>query len=84
MAKSKIKTMLICFFDISGIIHYECVPEGTTVNQTFYVEGLLSDFSPQQCIGTFFASSVTDFSRKRHLCMDHPLQSDDFWLVPKL
>jgi hypothetical protein len=32
--------MLICFFDIRGIIHFEFVPEGTTVNQTLYVEVL--------------------------------------------
>jgi transposase len=38
MSKSKMKTMLICFFDIRGIIHFEFVPEGTTVNETFYVE----------------------------------------------
>jgi hypothetical protein len=30
----------ICFFDIRGIIHFEFAPEGTTVNQTFYVEVL--------------------------------------------
>jgi hypothetical protein len=40
MTKSKFKTMLICFFDVRGIIHFEFVPEGTTVNQTFYVEVL--------------------------------------------
>jgi hypothetical protein len=38
MSKSKIKTMLTCFFNIRGIIHFEF--EGTTVNQTFYVEVL--------------------------------------------
>jgi hypothetical protein len=32
--------MLICFFDISSIVHFEFVVEGTTVNQTFYVEAL--------------------------------------------
>jgi hypothetical protein len=32
--------MLICFFNIRGIIHFEFVLEGTTVNQTFYVEVL--------------------------------------------
>jgi hypothetical protein len=37
MSNSKIKTMLSCFLDIRGIIHFEFVPEGTTVNQTFYV-----------------------------------------------
>jgi hypothetical protein len=38
--KVKIKTMLKCFCDMRGNIHFESVPEGTTVNQTFYVEVL--------------------------------------------
>jgi hypothetical protein len=29
--------MLICFFDIRGIIHFEFVPEKTIVNQAFCV-----------------------------------------------
>jgi histone-lysine N-methyltransferase SETMAR len=33
--------MLICFSDIRSAIHFEFVPEGTTVNQTFYVEVLI-------------------------------------------
>jgi hypothetical protein len=40
MSKSENKTMLISFFDIRGIIHYEFVSEGNIVNQTFYVEAL--------------------------------------------
>jgi hypothetical protein len=32
--------MLIWFFNIRGIIHFEFVPEGKTVNQIFYVEVL--------------------------------------------
>jgi hypothetical protein len=32
--------MLICFFYIRGVINSDIVPEGTTVNQTFYVEVL--------------------------------------------
>jgi hypothetical protein len=40
ISKSKIKTMLICFFDIRGNIQFESIPEGATVNQTFYVEVL--------------------------------------------
>jgi hypothetical protein len=75
MSKSKIKTMLICFFNIRVIIHFEFVPEGTTVNHTFYMEVLkrfversLIDSSPQQHAGMFFTSNVAVFSKKRHLC----------------
>ena len=37
---SKIKSMLICFFDSQGIIHKEFAPPGQTINQTFYPEVL--------------------------------------------
>ena len=41
MRKSKIKSMLFCFFlDSQGIVHKEFVPPGQTVNQTFYREVL--------------------------------------------
>jgi len=40
MSKSKIKSILICFFDSQGIVHKEFVPPGQTVNQTFYQEVL--------------------------------------------
>jgi hypothetical protein len=36
-AKSKIKTMLMTFFDKQVVIHKEFVPEGQTVNNAFYV-----------------------------------------------
>ena len=32
--KSKVKVMLIMFFDIQGIVHFEFLPQGQTVNQT--------------------------------------------------
>ena len=38
--KSNVKTMMICFFDIKGLIHFEFVPHGQTVNQLFYLEVL--------------------------------------------
>jgi hypothetical protein len=38
MSKSKIKTMLVIFFNIQGIIMTWYVPPGQTVNETYYVE----------------------------------------------
>ena len=35
--KSKVKTMLICFYDSKGIVHHEFVPPGTNVNAPFYL-----------------------------------------------
>jgi hypothetical protein len=40
MSNSKIKKMLICSFDIRGIIYCESVSEGNADNQTFHVEVL--------------------------------------------
>ena len=36
LQKSKVKTMLVCFYDSKGIIH-EFVPEGQTVTGSFSV-----------------------------------------------
>lgn len=40
MSKSRVKTMLIVFFDKRGLIHKEFVPQGKTVNAEFYKEVL--------------------------------------------
>ncbi|UYV82176.1 hypothetical protein LAZ67_21001267 [Cordylochernes scorpioides] len=40
MSKSRIKTMIIVFFDIRGIVHCEFVPQGQTVKSAFYLEVL--------------------------------------------
>jgi len=34
--KSNIKTMLVAFFDIDGLVHHEFIPTGQTVNKEFY------------------------------------------------
>jgi hypothetical protein len=42
--KSRIKNMLIIFFDCQGVVHQVFVPEGKTVNSEFYkglMDGLL-------------------------------------------
>jgi len=36
MSKSKLKCMLVCFFDSMGIVHKEWVPAGQTVSQYYY------------------------------------------------
>ena len=38
--KSNVKNMLICFFDIKGLVHFVFVQQGQTVNQMFYLEVL--------------------------------------------
>ncbi|GFY33319.1 uncharacterized protein TNCV_1897711 [Trichonephila clavipes] len=40
MSKSRMKAMLIVFFDKNGVVHSELVPEGQTVNGAFYMEVL--------------------------------------------
>jgi len=36
MSRSRVKTMIIIFFNSRGIVHKEFVPPGQTVNHTFY------------------------------------------------
>ena len=37
---SKVKVMLIVFFDIHGLVHHEFIPTGQTVNKEYYLDVL--------------------------------------------
>jgi hypothetical protein len=43
--KSRVKTMLVIFFDWQGVIHKEFVPEGETINAVYYKGVMELDFS---------------------------------------
>ena len=40
LQKSKVKKMLLCFYENKGVIHHEIVPEGQTVTGSFYMSVL--------------------------------------------
>ncbi|UYV75719.1 hypothetical protein LAZ67_13001109 [Cordylochernes scorpioides] len=40
MIKSKLKRLLITFFDVKELVHYEFVPEGQTINRHYYIDVL--------------------------------------------
>ena len=42
MSRSQVKTMFVGFFDHKGIVHYEFIAQGQTVNQQYYLEVLTS------------------------------------------
>jgi hypothetical protein len=98
MSKSKLKTMLICFFDIRVITHFEFVPEGTTVNQTFYgvlkrlidavrrKQDLWRDHSLILCYDNMPAHPslwVWQFWAGNDICHGSSAAPADLWLLPK-
>lgn len=92
MSQSNIRIMLICFFDIKGVIDSETVPGGATLNQTFYmtpwgankgtVERTLTDSSPREGACAFFASSVAIFNKNYELERTRNIVIMDHFKVP--
>jgi hypothetical protein len=38
MSESQMMTVLITFFNIEGIVHFEFIPQGQTISHAYYVE----------------------------------------------
>jgi len=69
----KSQKMLLTFFDIRGIVHYEFVPTGQTVNQVYYLEVLLwlreKEGDDPKFLSTTYGSCITTM----HLLTRHCL-----------
>ena len=93
MSRSKVKTMIIVFFDSRGIVHKEFVPPGMTVNQAFYrdlmerlrkrVQRLRSDIADDWVLHhdnapAHTALSIREFLAKKNIpVLPHPPYSPD-------
>jgi len=49
LSKSKVRVMLITFFDVRGMVHSEFLPQGQMINQQVYKEILISVSVPPLC-----------------------------------
>jgi hypothetical protein len=98
MSKSQMKKMLITFFSITGIIHFEFIPQGQMINQASYVEMLKQlheavhrkGFSTMTVLQLTRALSLKQFVVQRPITeLDHSLYfpdlfPSDFWLFPNI
>ncbi|KAL4113850.1 hypothetical protein QTP88_017411 [Uroleucon formosanum] len=85
MSKSKIKSMLICFFDSQGIVHKEFVPQDQTLNQTFYkevLEKILKKGHSSISINQFLATKNIPVAPQAPYSPD--LSPCDFFLFPRI
>ncbi|UYV71612.1 hypothetical protein LAZ67_8003855 [Cordylochernes scorpioides] len=80
MIKSKIKCLLITFFDVKGLVHYEFVPEGQTINQHYYLDVLeaVRQKRPENDIGKIGSCIMTTHGHIR------PSLYNSIWLKTEL
>ena len=89
MSKSKIKVMLIAFFDQKCLVHHEFVLQGETMNQHFYQQVLIHLYDRVRCSRRVMWSVRQLLVRKQTTALNHhPYSPDlapcDFWLFPRL
>ena len=96
MSRSRVKTMIIVFFESRGIVHKEFVPPGQTVNHAFYKDVLERLRKRVQRVRSSFADdwmlqhdnapahtalSIREFLAKRNIpVLQHPPYSPDLVL----
>jgi len=62
--------MLLTFFDIRGIVHYEFVSTGETVNQVYYLEVLRKlDGNDPNFLPTTHGSGITTMHLLTRRCL---------------
>jgi hypothetical protein len=76
--KSQIKTMLITFFDIKSIAHFEFTTHGQIVNQPYYVE-ILKRLREAVCKRSPKLNPAIGFSTMTKLQLTRHSPSSSFW-----
>jgi len=77
--KTKLKTMLICFFDQEGIVHRKFVPPGMMVNAHFYCDVLRGYVKMYSARGHRNGKTRTSLSTTTMPRLTGPLKFRSFW-----
>ena len=48
--RSNVKVLLTVFYDCNGVVHYEFLPQGRTINKEYYFEIMRTEFWKNELI----------------------------------